>query len=128
MKKLLLITTLLFSFMALKAQKTEPVSLQPIDTTVFARTESEPQYPGGLPKLYNIISRNVKSNGEKGTTYVSFIVEKDGSLTQIKVIRGLSETTTKEIIKTMQMSPKWIPATQDGHVVRVWYTVPIHFN
>jgi len=63
-----------------------------------------------------------------GKVFVMFVVEKDGSISNVKALRAPSEDLGKEAVRAMSASPKWMPGTQNGRVVRVQYTVPINFT
>lgn len=93
-----------------------------------AGVEKRPEFPGGLQEFYNFIGVNFKVPNVKGLTgkvFVTFIIEKDGSLTDIKVIREIGYGTGEEAIRVLKLSPKWSPAEQNGKKVRVQYALPI---
>lgn len=104
------------------------------DNTVYntAGIDVKPEFPGGLDKFHQFIAQNYKSpiSNEilKGKIYVTFIVEKDGNLSDIKVLRDLGYGTGKEVIRILQLSPKWIPGEQNGQKVRCTYSIPIAIN
>jgi len=124
MKKILLLIAILLLFaVVIKAQNKNPV-----DTTVYTNAEVQPTFPGGMQKLYQFITENLKPTGDKGFVPLSFIVEKDGSLSHIAVGRHLSDSADKEAVRVMSTSPKWTPATTHGNQVRLMYTIPIRFN
>ncbi len=92
-----------------------------------AGIEVKPEFPGGLQKFYDFFNKNFQLPDEedlKGKIFTSFIVEKDGSLSDIKVIRDIGYGTGKETIRVMKMSPKWNPGMQNGKKVRVLYMLP----
>lgn len=92
-----------------------------------AGIEVKPEFPGGLEKFYAFFNSNfVKPDEEgiKGKVFASFVVEKDGSLTNIKVLRDIGYGTGKETIRVLKMCPRWIPGTQNKKKVRVLYTMP----
>jgi hypothetical protein len=91
-------------------------------------TQTQPTFPGGIEKFYEFIGKNYKMpdvKDLKGKIYIQFIIEKDGSLTEIKSIRDLGNGTAEEAIRVLKLSPKWIPGEQDGKPVRVQYSLPI---
>lgn len=93
-----------------------------------AGIEQSPEFPGGIKNFYKFVSDNFKApeeEGLKGKVLVSFVVEKDGSLTDIKVIRDVGFGTDKEAIRVLKKSPKWSPGEQNGKKVRVQYSLPI---
>jgi protein TonB len=90
--------------------------------------EAAPRYGGGLTSFYKYISANFRvpeEEGFKGKIMVSFVVEVDGSLTNIKVLKDLGYGTSEEAIRVLKASPKWIPGKQNGKPVRVEYSLPI---
>jgi protein TonB len=94
----------------------------------LAGIEQKPEYPGGIEKFYQFVGKNYQApeeEGLKGKVYVTFVVEKDGSLTDIKVVRDIGYGTGKEAIRVLNKCPKWIPGEQNGKKVRVLYSLPI---
>ncbi len=110
----------------------------PRDTTstngIYKAVEHEPEFPGGIEKLYRYLGRNLrypaaaKENNIQGKVFVTFVVEIDGSLTDIKVSKSLSPETDAEAIRLMKASPKWNPGIQNGRAVRTQYTLPVAFT
>jgi protein TonB len=95
---------------------------------LLAGIEVRPDFPGGLNKFYEYVARNYRipeEDGLNGKVYVSFVVEKDGSLTDIKVGRDIGFGTGKEAIRVLKNSPRWTPGEQNGKKVRVAYSLPI---
>jgi len=93
-----------------------------------AGIEVKPDFPGGLEKFYKFVGKNFQvpeEEGLKGKVFVTFVVEKDGSLTDIKVIRDIGYGTGKEAIRVLKSCPKWNPGEQNGKKVRVLYSLPI---
>ena len=93
-----------------------------------AGIELKPDFPGGMEKFYKYVGKNYQvpeEEGLKGKVFVSFVVEKDGSLTDIKVIRDIGYGTGKEAIRVLKSCPKWNPGEQNGKKVRVLYSLPI---
>lgn len=110
----------------------EPIPVQ-VDP-VLEITEIEPAYPGGAAELMKFISENIeypemaREMNEQGRVYVQFIVERDGSLTKVEVIRGVTESLDREAIRVMRLMPKWTPGESDGKIVRVRMRLPIQFR
>jgi protein TonB len=93
-----------------------------------AGIEVKPDFPGGLEKFYKFVGKNFQvpeEEGLKGKVFVTFVVEKDGSLTDIKVIRDIGYGTGKEAMRVLKSCPKWNPGEQNGKKVRVLYSLPI---
>ena len=112
----------------------EPVGNGPADVVddnnIYntAGIEVKPDFPGGMEKFYKYVGNNYRTpeeEGLKGKVYVTFVVEKDGSLTDIKVVRDIGFGTGKEAIRVLQKCPKWNPGEQNGKKVRVLYSLPI---
>jgi len=98
------------------------------DNTIYNAVEVKPDFPGGIQKFYAYVGKNFKTPDDedvKGRIIVQFVVEKDGSLTDIKVIRDLGYGTGKEAERVLRNSPKWKPGIQNGRPVRVLYSLPI---
>lgn len=104
-----------------------------VDTFVLI-PEISPEFPGGLENMYKYIKDNLKytdlakKTNITGTIYVEFTVEKDGSLTDVHVIRGIGGGLDEEAIRVVESMPKWQPARQGGMPVKVKYQIPIAFN
>lgn len=96
--------------------------------------EVEPQYPGGDSAMVNFIRDNVtypeesREMGEQGTVYVQFVVNTDGSISEVEVIRGVSQLLDEEAMRVIKLMPNWIPGMQQGKPVRVRYRIPIKFS
>lgn len=99
-------------------------------SAVFQVVEEMPVFPGNI---YQWIAKNVKypaiaiKNGIQGKVYVQFIIEKDGSITDIKIQKGIDPSLDKEALRVVETMPAWKPGKQRGQVVRVAYTLPIYF-
>lgn len=107
-----------------------PAAVVEEDNTVYntAGIEVKPDFPGGIEKFYKFVGNNYQTpeeDGLKGKVFVSFVVEKDGSLTDIKVIRDIGYGTGKEAIRVLNKCPRWTPGEQNGKKVRVLYSLPI---
>lgn len=104
------------------------------DNELFIVVEVQPQYPGGDITMNKFISDNLQypkiaqENGIQGRVITQFIVEKDGSLSDIQVVRGVDPSLDKEAIRLIRLMPEWIPGTQRGNKVRVRYTLPVTFR
>lgn len=93
--------------------------------------ELKPEFPGGQQALEEFIDqnyRNPKDRTFKGNVYLTFIIEKDGSLSNIKVLRDIGSGTGDEAIRVLKISPKWIPGKQNNNAVRTLYSLPIPVN
>ena len=107
-----------------------PAAVVEEDNSIYntAGIEVKPDFPGGMEKFYKFVGNNYQTpeeEGLKGKVYVTFVVEKDGSLTDIKVIRDIGYGTGKEAIRVLNKCPRWTPGEQNGKKVRVLYSLPI---
>lgn len=105
------------------------------DNPIFEVVEDMPEFPGGgMPALMEYLNKNIKypaaaiEKGTQGRVTVQFIVEKDGSITNAKTLRGVDQELDKEAIRVISTMPKWKPGTQRGKAVRVRFTVPVMFR
>jgi TonB family protein len=94
----------------------------------------EPVPVGGLPVLYSFLGENIVypslaiDNDIKGKVYVQFVVEKDGEITEVKVVKGVHRTLDTEALRVVKKMPKWNPGMSHNRLVRVRYTLPINFT
>lgn len=115
----------------------DPVGDGPKEKTVtednnvysMAGLEVKPDYPGGIANFYKLVQSKFEAPTDSGfpggKVFVSFVVEKDGTLTDIKVLRDPGYRTKEEAIRVLKLSPKWNPGVQNGKKVRVQYSLPI---
>lgn len=100
---------------------------------VFMVVEQMPEYPGGFDGLKSYIMENVKypeqakKNKVEGKVFVSFVIDKDGSVTDAKVVRAVDPTLDTEALRVVNDMEKWTPGKQKGETVKVQYTLPIQF-
>lgn len=125
-----------------KEEVVAPVSPEakeaPADSTakeeVFMVAEQMPEYPGGMKEMLKFLQDNLKypenamKNNVQGRVIVQFVVEKDGTPTEFKVLRSVDPDLDAEALRVLQTMPKWKPGMQRGEVVRVKYTVPVSFK
>lgn len=103
-------------------------------TTIFTVVEEMPEFPGGQGELLQYLSKSIRypviaqENGIQGRVTCSFVVEKDGSVTDVQVLRGVDPSLDKEAIRVISAMPKWKPGKQRGKPVRVKYNVPVTFR
>jgi protein TonB len=113
-----------------------PVNQKKTEDTneIFTNVEVLPTFPGGIEQFGKFLSKNLRyppiarDNGIQGRVFCNFVVEKDGSLTDIKVVRGIGGGCDEEAVRVLKSSPKWNPGVQNGRNVRVSYTIPIYFQ
>lgn len=104
-----------------------------VDNTVYEFVEKNPSFPGGEAELLAYLGGNIKypqfaqESGIKGRVYVQFVVERDGSITEVKTVRDIGGGCGKEAERVVRSMPKWSPGEQNGRPVRVKYTLPVLF-
>lgn len=105
-----------------------------VEAEVFTIVEEMPSYPGGDMKMYEYLGKNIKypqiarESGIQGRVFVNFVVEPDGSVSNVKVLRGIGGGCDEEAIRVVKSMPKWKPGKQRGKAVRVSYTLPVVFK
>ena len=101
---------------------------------IFMVVESMPEYPGGEAALYKYLAENIKypqmakESGIQGRVFVTFVVERDGRVTDVRVLRGIGGGCDEEAIRVVENMPKWTPGKQRGKSVRVQYNLPVKFT
>lgn len=104
------------------------------ENKVFDIVEQQPLFPGGPAALMKYLSENTKypvvaqENGVQGRVTVQFVVEKDGSISDVHVLRGVDPSLDKEAVRVVKSMPRWTPGKQNGSAVRVKYQVPVTFR
>ena len=107
---------------------------EPQEKVIFQVVEEMPQFPGGMGEAMKFLAKNMKypvaaqQAKIEGRVIVQFVVEKDGSVSDVKVMRGVNSELDAEAIRVVSMMPKWIPGKQRGKAVAVKYTMPIMFR
>ena len=111
-----------------------PAPKPEVSNKVFDVVEEMPSFPGGQGALMAFLSSNIKypvvaqENGVQGRVIVGFVVEKDGSISDVKVMRSVDPSLDREAQRVVKAMPKWKPGKQNGSAVRVKYTVPVVFR
>ena len=104
------------------------------EETVFVVVESMPYFPGGMSELMKYLHENIsypqlaKESGIQGRVFVTFVVEKDGSVTDVRILRGIGCGCDEEAIRVVESMPKWIPGRQRNVPVRVRFNLPVKFT
>lgn len=110
----------------------EPPKQEEEQNKIFEVVEQQPQFPGG--SVNGWLADHIKypvvaaENGIQGRVVVQFVVERDGSVSQVKVVRGVDPSLDKEAQRVISSMPKWIPGKQNGQAVRSRFTVPVTFR
>lgn len=119
---------------AVRVRYTLPVIFKLGDERVYEVVDQMPKFPGGANALARYLSRNLKypanaaKNGIKGRVLVSFVVEKDGAVSDVKVASGADPELDAEAVRVLRSMPKWSHGRRNGEKVRVKYTVPVTFK
>jgi protein TonB len=106
---------------------------EPASDAVYTYVEESPSFPGGEKARINFLKNNIKypstalQNKIQGKVYISFIVEKDGSLSNISVLQGIGAGCDEEALRVTRLMPRWKPGKTQGHEVRVVITMPVNF-
>lgn len=104
------------------------------EAQIFMVVESMPAFPGGEPALYKYLAENIKypqmakESGIQGRVFVTFVVERNGSVTDVRVLRGIGGGCDEEAIRVVKGMPQWTPGKQRGKAVRVQYNLPVKFT
>ena len=113
--------------------KTEVIQ-QEAPKEIFTVVEEQPGYPGGDEARIKFLQENIKypeeakELGVQGKVFVTFVVEVDGSITDVKVLRGIGAGCDEEAIRVVKSMPRWVPGKQRGQPVRVQFNLPIKFT
>jgi periplasmic protein TonB len=105
-----------------------------VEDEIFRVVESAPEFPGGEEGLYAFLHKHTvypqfaKEVGISGKVYITFVVEKDGRITDAKVVRGIGGGCDEEALRVVNMMPTWKPGLQRGHAVRVQFIMDIKFT
>ena len=107
---------------------------EPKEPEIFVVVEEMPTFPGGDKALYEFLAKNIKypavakDNGIEGKVYIKFVVNEDGSVSQVQLARGIGGGCDEEAMRVVKDMPKWKPGKQRGKNVKVWYTLPVYFK
>lgn len=130
MKKIIFTIWAIMAPLSINAQSEET----PVEEAIYDAVEEMPQFPGGPSALFEYLSTNIQypndayENGIQGRVIVTFIVEKDGSISNTKVSKTVNPSLDEEAQRLVKSMPHWIPGKQHGEPVRVKYTVPVTFR
>jgi protein TonB len=111
-----------------------PAPKPEVSNKVFDVVEQMPSYPGGNNALMSYLSSNIKypvvaqENGVQGRVIVGFVVERDGSITDVNILKSVDPSLDREAARVVRSMPRWTPGKQNGQAVRVKYNVPVTFR
>ncbi len=117
-----------------EAKEKEVNNMTPKVTGPLISAEKQPSFPGGEAAMYKFLSRKMRyprlarDNNVEGKVYLQFVVEADGTLSNIKVLRGIDYGCDEEAIRVLRQMPRWIPGEQGGQKVPVYYTIRVSFR
>ena len=112
----------------------EVVEEEVVEQEIFQIVEEMPSFPGGEAKLMEYVAKNIKypqiarETGIQGRVFVGFVVEPDGSISNVKLLRGIGGGCDEEAMRVIKSLPKWKPGKQRGKAVRVSYQIPVFFK
>jgi protein TonB len=135
MKKTLFTLIPLLFILSVRAQQGKSLKISVNeDTVVCVSVDQFPKFPGGLQNFNSFVARTMQfptgaqDQNIHGRVFISMIVERNGTLSDLKVVKSLSVDFDKEAIRIMSLCPKWNPGIQNGHAVRVYWDVKIIFQ
>lgn len=111
----------------------DPVEASVDETPIFTVVEDMPSYPGGQGAMMKFLAANIKypaqakENGIQGRVFINFVVEADGKVSNVKLLRGIGGGCDEEAMRVVNAMPNWTPGKQDGEGVRVSFNLPVKF-
>ena len=105
-----------------------------LEEKVYEVVEEMPSFPGGQGAMFEFIANNIQypivaeENGVQGRVLVSFVIKKDGSLSNVRVVKSVDPALDKEAVRLIKSMPKWSPGKEKGQFVNVKFTVPVTFR
>lgn len=139
MKKIISILALLLCIISVQGQNRQEKGKQGTKTTQqseerwYEPVEEMPSYPDGMGALMQYLSENIhypkeaEMKGIRGRVLCSFVVERDGSISNVKVLRSVDPSLDAEAVRVIEAMPRWTPGKQDGKPCRVAFTLPVNF-
>ncbi len=124
MKNILILALVFFALHNVQAQ-TDVVKSVPIE---YDNVELQPQFPGGYKEFIKFLGKNYKApevEGLSGVVKMSFVIETDGSIGEIKIVKDIGDGAGDEAKRVLKLCPKWTPGEQEGNKVRVLFQLPI---
>jgi TonB family protein len=112
----------------------ELVEIAPEKQIIYTAVEENPEFPGGVSEMYKFVNKNIRYPNAaqranvSGRVFLKFIVEKDGSIANVEVLKGLGFGCDEEAIRVISAMPKWKPGRQNGSPVRVYYNMPVFYQ
>tara|TARA_B100001287_G_scaffold7021_1_gene5395 strand:- start:16946 stop:17362 length:417 start_codon:yes stop_codon:yes gene_type:complete len=136
MKRLILIVSVFLSSLTYSQNLDYGTKLDGVEKEdkIYDEVEENPEFPGGNAYLYKYLAEDIKypemakENGIQGKVFVQFVVWKDGTIRDVKVVKGVHKTLDNEALRVVKEMPKWKPGKQDGKAVNARFTMPIKFR
>ena len=132
LRNILAIIVMLTSYSTIQAQVVieDNAVVNEDENQIFVFVEEYPEFPNGEENLYKYLGSNIKAleNGIQGTVVVKFVVEKDGSISNVKAVRKIGGGCDEEAVRVVKRMPRWKPGKQSGKPVRTEFTLPIQFK
>ena len=136
LRNILTIIVMLTSYSTIQAQVVieDNAVVNEDESQIFVFVEEYPEFPNGEENLYKYLGSNIKyphdalENGIQGTVVVKFVVEKDGSISNVKAVRKIGGGCDEEAVRVVKRMPRWKPGKQSGKPVRTEFTLPIQFK
>lgn len=108
----------------------------PVEETdeIHITAEENPSFPGGITQFYQYVAKHLEypkqaiRNGTEGKVYIKFVIDRDGSISNAEVLKGINQACDEEALRVIKNSPRWNPGKQRGQAVRVQMTLPISFK
>jgi protein TonB len=132
MRATLFILLLILSFNISAQQDSNVVTCYMLDGDIRTEVDTIPKFPGGNENLFNFLGKNLKHPTcdacNNGTVYTYFIINEDGSISDIKILKGINNICDKAAIDVIKIMPNWIPGVYQDKKVKVYYSIPIKFS
>lgn len=117
-----------------KSRDFSMIQYGPSQEKIFTIVEQQPEFPGGIDPLMNFLRENIRyplssrQAGHEGTVYVEMVIDKDGSVTEVKAMKGVDQALDAEAVRVVKLLPRWKPGSQNGRNVRTQFIIPIKFK
>jgi len=134
MNRFLQTGSILVFVLASYAAFAQPADTAQVEETVLEYVEDMPEFPGGQKAMFDFIRRNMRypesarKDSVQGKVFIEFVIEREGSVSHVKIIKGVRTDLDQEAIRVISMMPQWKPGKQGGKPCRVKFRLPIYFK
>lgn len=133
MRAVLFISFIIISFKIVAQQDSTVIACYMTDGGIHTKIDTMPEFPGGNEELFKFLGKNLKYPTcdvciKKGIIYTNFIINEDGSISDIKILKGINEICDKAALDVISIMPDWIPGICQGEKVKTYYSIPIKFS